>query len=130
MLYIINNSETDIIDNAIYAESLTEAEYKAYCTYGEDAIGCNIKGENGDFMASVCKSVWERLLKDEFKGFAMEDVLKHLELNAYAWLTFGYEKHYDYFEECEMRTLTAEGKAYLFDNDNLGNYMRGIGFEW
>ena len=130
MLYTINNHETGIIDNAIYADSLREAEYKAYCTYGVDAVGCNIVGENGDFTMSVCKSVWERLLANEFKGFTMEDVLMHLKANAYAWLTFGYETHYDYSEDCEVHTLAIEGKAYLFDNDNLGNYMRGIGWEW
>ena len=111
MLYIITNTETDIIDNPIYADSLTEAYLKALLTYGIDAIGCNIQGDNGDFSCHVCNSVWADMLATLCPTATMVDVFNYC-------LAFTYKR---------LGKLTLEqAKA----KSRLWRWMDNTGFSW
>lgn len=111
MLYTITNTETDIIDNAIYADSLTEAYLKALLTYGIDAIGCNVSGENGDFSCHVCNSVWADMLATLCPTATMVDVFNYC-------LAFTYKR---------LGKLTLEqAKA----KSRLWRWMDNTGFSW
>lgn len=131
MMYTISN---ELIDNAVVvADSLEAAELQAYCAYGVDAIGCSIKGENGDWKGTICRRVWDELLNGRFVEFTLDDVLTHLVICAYAWVTFDTitSTEYDYREgEIEVTRLCDAGMQFIHKNDRLGNYMDEIGFVW
>jgi hypothetical protein len=117
-------------ETTIEAESLRDAEYKAYKTYGEDAIGLAVQGDVNNFSFTVAKDVWEMVLKEYFPSFSMADVLNHLIVTNYAWLNFDKVKSYDYYEDCEVTRLSEDGLNYIHENDKLSVEMDRIGFEW
>lgn len=127
MMYTVSFENNNTIE--IEANSLSEAEFIAYCSHNFEAIGMHITGEDGAFM-SVCRKAWDEMLEKHFEGFTISDVLAHLIINAYAWFHFDKVTHFDYYEECEVTTLCAEGFAYIKEHDRLGNYMQEIGFRW
>ena len=114
----------------IEADGLSDAEYKAYKTYGEDAIGLAVQGDSNNFSFTVAKDVWEMVLKEYFPKFSMADVLNHLMVVNYAWLNFDKVKSYDYYEDCEVTRLSEDGLKYIHENDKLSVEMDRIGFEW
>lgn len=132
MKYTISN---ELINDVVVAKSLEAAELQAYAIYGIDAIGCNIKAENGDFRCTICRKVWDNLLaeNEKFSDFSIQDVYNHLALVAYAWSTFDTvtDVEYDYKEgEIEVTRLCELGMDFLRKSDKLGNYMDEIGFWW
>ena len=116
-------------ETTIEAESLEDAEYKAYKTYGEDAIGVNVHGDNCSAW-TIAKSVWENVLEEYFPNFSMADVLNHLIVTDYAWLNFDKVKSYDYYEDAEVTNLCEDGLNYIHKNDKLAVEMDRIGFQW
>lgn len=117
-------------ETTIEAESLRDAEYKAYQTYGEDAIGLAVQGDVNNFSFTVAKGVWEMALKECFPTFSMADVLNHLMVTNYAWLHFDKVESYDYYEDCKVTRLSDDGLNYIRENDKLSVEMDRIGFEW
>lgn len=117
-------------ETTIEADGLRDAEYKAYQTYGEDAIGLAVQGDANNFSFTVAKDVWEMVLKEYFPSFSMADVLNHLMVTNYAWLHFDKVKSYDYYEDCEVTRLSDDGLNYIHENDKLSVEMDRIGFEW
>lgn len=111
MLYTITNTETDIIKNAIYADSLEEAYLKALLTYGIDAIGCNVEGENGDFSLHVCNKVWVDMLNRCCPTATMVDV-------------FNYCLAFTYMRLGKMTREQAMAKSRLW------RWMDRTGFMW
>lgn len=132
-MYTISN---ELINNAVVvADSLEAAELQAYAVFGMDAIGCNVKGENGDFRCTVCRKAWEQMLAKEFAGagFSMQDVFNHLALQVYARITFGTveDTEYVYGEgKTTVIRLSDAGANFLKKCDHLGNYMCKTGFGW
>ena len=130
--YTVTNYATEL-NVPVYAENLTEAEYKAYTTYGLDAVGCNVScDDNGDFSCTVAYKCWRELLDTTFKGFTMDDVLNHLIVATYAWLNFEHETYerWDYDGKTTVTTLCKAGFDYIHEHDPLGNYMDEIDFRW
>ena len=128
MTFTVTNTATEL-NVSICANSLTEAEYKAYTIYGMDAIGCNVScNDNNSFACTVVKKAWEEVLERYFEGFTMDDVLNHLIVVAYAWLNFEHE-HYSSWD-CEGKRLCEDGLKYIYDHSSLAVRMKEIGFEW
>lgn len=130
--YTVTNYATEL-NVPVYANSLTEAEYKAYTTYGMDAVGCNVAcDDNGDFACTVVKKAWEEVLERYFKDFTMDDVLNHLIVTSYAWLNFEHETYerWDYDGKTTITTLCKAGFDYIHEHDPLAVKMDEIGFEW
>lgn len=109
MMYEVN---CDSIKTTIQADSLREAEYKAYQQFGLDAIGVSINSlEDDSFSFTVCKESWEYVLKEYFPSFNMNDVLNHLMVVCYAWLNFESETYEDY--DGKTTTLCEDGLEYI-----------------
>ena len=131
MRFVVTNHATDL-NCPVYAENINEALYKAYTTYGIDAVGCNISGDNGDFICTVVRKCWDEVLERYFNDFTIEDVLNHLIVTTYAWINFNHEITHGYDRDGEYTSerVNAAGMEYMRNHDPLGNKMDAIGFAW
>lgn len=114
----------------VEADDMKTVEVEMYDKYGVDAVGMNITGDRNNFLITVCKDSWERVLKENFPNFTLEDVLNHLRVVAYAWSHFDKVESYDYYEDCKTTSLCDAGFDYIHNNDALGAEMDRINFYW
>ena len=122
----LENGVVEVIE----ANDMREVEVQMYDKYGVEAIGLSISGDANNFSFTVCKDSWERVLKEYFPNFSIEDVLNHLKVQSYAWLNFDKVEDYDYYEDCKTISLCEEGLDYIRNNDALAVEMDRINFYW
>ena len=109
------------------ATSLEEAYLMALNEFGVDAIGKAVTcKEKNAFLVGVCLESYRKA----FPTFTDEDYLAYEVATNYAWVNYGKEKGYDYWEECETVTLCDDGVKFIRDYSKLARYMDTIDFRW
>ena len=110
--FTMNNAVTGIVNNQIFAESLTDAYLKALLTYGLDAIGSNfVCVEDGSWSAHVSYNCWKRMLSELCPTATMVDV-------------FNCELAMVYHRLGKLTLKQAKSKSRLW------RWMDNTGFEW